>query len=87
MSFIETNECLGTHPTIQVDGYTIPGKLRVGPFGLINGIMGAREDGWGYLGYEVNEQLELTRFIRIRESTNARTRELQRDPSETEDSR
>lgn len=45
---IEVPESLVDHPTIQV--HNQPGqKPQVGFLGLLNGIVGVREDQWGYI--------------------------------------
>lgn len=61
-SRVRCNEALGGHPTIQVgaDG----GELRLGPLGLINGLVGVRDNGWGYIAMELDRPDGLiTRFF------------------------
>lgn len=47
------NSALAEHPTIQVDGRTE--APRVGILGVLNGLFGVREDGWGPITAMVDE--------------------------------
>jgi len=49
---VECNRQLADHPTIQVDGYTKPGKYFVGLLGVINGLFGIGKDGMGSIAAE-----------------------------------
>lgn len=44
---IECNEALSNHPTIQAGAYHAPGKFHVGLLGILNGLFGIDEQGWG----------------------------------------
>ena len=46
---VSCNEALADHPTIQV------GNDGVGPLGLINGLVGVRDNDWGYIAMEWDE--------------------------------
>ena len=46
---VECNEALADHPTIQVSNYFVPGKYVVGILGILNGIFGISETGFGVI--------------------------------------
>lgn len=57
------NKELANHPTIQVGKYG--DEYKVGLIGILNGIFGTAEDGWGAIGIEVDGD-KLIGFLRIR---------------------
>lgn len=61
---VPCNEALTVHPTVQVQ--LEPGQSLVGILGILNGLCGAREDGWGFITavYDggPNGGLQLVRF-------------------------
>lgn len=68
-SHVQCNEELANHPTIQATGYG-PCAPSVGPLGVLNGLFGIDENGWGgivaiYDGEENNRKL--TEFITKKE--------------------
>ena len=69
---VEVNKALADHPTIQVGKWG--GKLRLRPLGLINGLFGVMEDGWGHIAMtvELGEPDRIVEFKRV-------TEELKRD--------
>ena len=50
---VHCNNDLADHPTVQV-GPSETGGYEVGLLGIINGIFGADEKDWGYIGAEVD---------------------------------
>lgn len=58
------NDKLGKHPTIQVG--RMDGCLRVGILGLLNGLFGTAEDGWGAIAAVFDDDGTITEFKRIR---------------------
>jgi hypothetical protein len=65
---IACNQELSDHPTLQVSGTV--GSPTVGLLGIINGLVGVRADGWGYITavYDDEEGRErLTHFERSKE--------------------
>jgi len=59
---VPCNKEFGEHPTVQVglipkEEYPDPERpYEVGLLGIINGIFGAAEDGYGYIGAEFDEK-------------------------------
>lgn len=47
---VECNDSLANHATIQVG--MLNGKSQVGMLGIINGLFGVDEDGYGFICYE-----------------------------------
>jgi hypothetical protein len=67
---VPCNEDMQNHPTIQVvvegDGDT-PGEATLGVLGLINGLVGIRPDGWGYITLVCDDETdEPIKFVRTR---------------------
>lgn len=61
---VSVNEALANHPTIQVLGSEM---YSLSVLGLINGIIGANEDGCGYVaGFFDNDTGELLNFGRFK---------------------
>ena len=64
--YVVVNETLADHPSIQVEavvGATSWFKLR--PLGLINGLFGADEDGYGFIAAQTGDDGQITRFIEM----------------------
>ena len=61
---VECNRALADHPTVQVGGDT-PDDRRVGMIGILNGLVGAREDQWGVVAMEVEDDGRITRFVKL----------------------
>jgi hypothetical protein len=60
---VPCNEDIANHPTVQVRGYNeYPNVHTCGIMGLINGILGIREDGFGALCYEIDEAGNIVEF-------------------------
>ncbi len=55
LSVVPCNEGLAHHPTVQV-GITEGKTYEVGPLGVLNGLFGADEDGWGEIVAIVSEK-------------------------------
>jgi hypothetical protein len=62
---VPCNNALADHPTIQVGD--IDGQRRVGILGLLNGIFGTDERGWGYIGAQFDDADKLTHFVNMAE--------------------
>ena len=65
--FVPCNETLADHPTTQVrsgwpEGYT------VGLLGIINGIFGVDDDGWGAIASCIDTEKGLVGFVRVDDS-------------------
>lgn len=63
---LRCNEKLADDPTIQVGGWQ-DGKSTIGPLGIINGIIGIQENGWGYIAarYDSEELKSIVAFEMI----------------------
>jgi len=62
---VPCGDALGAHPTVQVQAGTSPGEsLSVGPLGVLNGIFGADEDGWGPISMEVSDDGTILQFFK-----------------------
>lgn len=57
------NEALTDHPTAQVD--VSSGTASIGLLGIINGLIGADADQWGYMAALYGSNLELEKFILV----------------------
>lgn len=55
---VSCNDSLATHPTVQVAGN------KVGLLGVLNGLIGVDQDGWGYLAADFDDSGKLVRFLR-----------------------
>ena len=60
---IPCNEALADHPSCIIGGGW-PQGYTVGVMGIINGIFGVNEDGYGKIAYTMNEDGSNLRFIR-----------------------
>ena len=62
---VKCNEALGAHPTIQVGRMGGP-DLLVGPLGLINGLVGVKDNNWGYIAMDWDNanQVPLRFYVR-----------------------
>ena len=56
---VECNEKLADHPTVQVGA--IDDKTEVGILGVLNGIFGADEDGWGPIQVVMDVEKRVTK--------------------------
>lgn len=64
---IMCNKAFGGHPAVQTAAYGGKGgPCCVGIIGIINGLFGADEDGWGHFAVEVDDGA-ITKFIVTRE--------------------
>lgn len=64
---VPCNKDLAEHPTIQCGAYPDgEGPVKVGLMGVINGLFGADDDGWGCIAAIVEEDGQILRFERIR---------------------
>lgn len=61
------NDALADHPTVQVG--SPPGEpARVGVLGILNGLFGANEAGWGPIGANFDDDGRLTSFDRTKQT-------------------
>lgn len=58
---VECNRALADHPTIQVRSNGM--RYAVGMLGVLNGIAGADEDGWGHVVAVFNDHGGIDRFV------------------------
>ncbi len=54
---VPANEALSNHPTVQVS------QEGVGLLGIINGLVGVKENGWGYIAAEFDDDGKLVKFL------------------------
>lgn len=62
-------QVMADHPTIQVAKRQVEGigeAYTVGLLGLLNGLCGAREDGWGFIAAVVEDDGMVSRFERLK---------------------
>ena len=69
---VPVNELLAAHPSIQVGkGSDMGGEFDdayyMRPLGLINGLFGVNDDGWGYIFAETDDKGNIVRFGLIRQ--------------------
>jgi len=60
MHRVPCNDGLAQHPTVQVG--LGPEQYEVGFLGIINGIFGAKEDGWGFIAAVYDDDGKIKRF-------------------------
>ena len=60
-SRVPCNQALADHPTVQVSATTGNG-FSVGLLGVLNGLFGAREDGWGFITAVFDDNGQITEF-------------------------
>jgi len=70
---IPCNKALADHPTIQSGLELSDGSFRISPLGLINGLFGIDERGWGFIGAECEvdenfQTIKIYRFVFIPDS-------------------
>lgn len=65
-SRIECNKKLGDHPTVQVYFDKKQDKDYVGVLGLLNGLFGIADDGYGAIAMDLDDNGIITKFERIR---------------------
>lgn len=67
---VSCNKELGEHPTVQTlcdDNF----NYSVGLLGLLNGMCGTNEDGWGFIVAKVNDSSnEIESFIHLKDKDN-----------------
>lgn len=62
------NKALADHPTVQVRAYDpvtkepTPGKYTVGVVGILNGLFPTRDEGYGILCYNMEDDGRITEF-------------------------
>ena len=62
---VEVNtEALRDHPTIQVGSSVPGGPVVLRPLGLVNGLLGARDDGWGFVAAVTDDAGDILGFFR-----------------------
>ena len=59
---VPCNDALADHPTIQV--HSEHGRHSVGLLGVVNGLLGADTDGWGFICAEFDDKMQLVSFKR-----------------------
>lgn len=66
---VNCNEELSTHPTIQAHCYDEDGNVldncSVGVLGIINGLFGIDENGWGVIGAVLDDKRNIVEFTRL----------------------
>jgi hypothetical protein len=62
------NQEVSDHPTLQVSGTV--GTPTVGLLGILNGLVGVRPDGWGYITAVYDDEGQLLRFAPTAENPN-----------------
>jgi hypothetical protein len=68
---VSCNKELGEHPTVQTLCDDNGSNYTVGLLGLLNGMCGKNEDGWGYIVARVDESNnEIISFIHIKDKDN-----------------
>ena len=58
---VPVNDALAGHPTVQV-GMNLDSRVVLRPLGLINGLFGIREDGYGHIVALVDKDGKFIRF-------------------------
>ena len=68
---VDCNATMANHPTIQCGKKDAGNGHEVGPLGLINGLFGTKEDGWGYICaiFDDTSYTNLLRFERTPDYT------------------
>ena len=59
---VPCNDALADHPTVQV--HSEHGRHSVGLLGVINGLLGADTDGWGFVCASFDDKMQLIDFKR-----------------------
>ena len=66
-SRVACNKLMADHPSVQVNENTPFKKYSLGALGLLNGLVGVQDDGWGYIAavfevrcYRCGEQIDAT---------------------------
>jgi hypothetical protein len=57
---VPCNEALANHPTVQV--HARGGYYSVGFLGILNGMFGVDEDGWGLIMATIDDEVGLIKF-------------------------
>jgi hypothetical protein len=57
---VPCNDALADHPTVQV--HSERGRHTVGLLGILNGILGADDEGWGYVCAVFDDHMQLVNF-------------------------
>jgi hypothetical protein len=73
---VPCNQALADHPTVQVN------EGGVGPLGILNGIFGTYEDGWGPILMVVEDDGTISCFARVRPRSPDESPEDAFDPGE-----
>jgi hypothetical protein len=60
-SRVPCNKSLADHPSVQVSS-TTGGGYSVGLLGILNGLFGTREDGWGFISAVFDDNGVITEF-------------------------
>jgi len=63
---VPCNQELADHPTVQVRSYGLNGGYQVGLLGILNGLFGVDEEGWGPIAaqYDENDDTTVIGFVR-----------------------
>jgi|GEM_PF-935247 len=66
---VPCNEKMASHPTIQVAAAGASGRsARVGMLGILNGMFGVDEHGWGRIAAVLEPGDKVKEFVRVNES-------------------
>ncbi len=60
---VPCNEAMAQHPSVQVSVDDGVEQRTVGLLGILNGLIGVDDDGWGFLAAEFDDEGKLTRFL------------------------
>ena len=61
---VPCNETLADHPTVQVQAREGEPGLCVGLLGVLNGLIGADTDGWGFICVKLDDDGNIVEFMR-----------------------
>jgi len=61
---VPCNEALADHPTVQVHVREGEPGFSVGLLGVLNGLIGADADGWGFICVILNDDGNIVKFTR-----------------------
>ena len=61
---VPCNECVANHPSVQVQADPGGKNPSVGFLGVLNGMFGVDEEGWGQIGMEVTDDGRILHFFK-----------------------
>lgn len=60
---VPCNQALREHPTVQVAVNDETGQAAVGMLGILNGLVGVDDDGWGFVTVKLDDNKQVTEFL------------------------